>query len=79
LASTAILPHCKEKRTLVNATDAPATKMKPICKAEAKWKYWRDEGRFWRNHPGKFTAWAKTQMRKAKRRFLQHDLEQQQK
>jgi hypothetical protein len=53
--------------------------MKPICKAEALWKYWREEGRSWRKRSAnqKSTAWVKNQMQRARRRFLQHDLHEQ--
>lgn len=46
--------------------------MKPICKSEARWKYWRDETRAVKGQNlDKFVPWAKKQMRKARRRFLQ--------
>ena len=42
--------------------------MKPKCKAETKWKYWREENCQGSNLD-KFTKWAKIQMNRARRRF----------
>lgn len=41
--------------------------MKPKCKAEARWKYWREENP--KANIDKFSRWAKQQMRRARRRF----------
>lgn len=44
--------------------------MKPVSKAEASWKYWREDNPPKKSHPGKFTLWCKQQMRKARRRYF---------
>lgn len=45
--------------------------MKPICKAEARWKFWREENRAWNEYNSdKFIPWVKKQMRRARRRYL---------
>lgn len=41
--------------------------MKPKCKAEARWKYWREENH--KENINKFSKWAKKQMNRARRRF----------
>lgn len=46
---------------------------KPICKAEAKWKCWRDDGRS-RYDANKFSAKARKLMRRARRKFLRNML-----
>jgi len=40
----------------------------PKCKAEARWKYWREENCLFCK--GKFAQYAKKMMKKARRRFL---------
>lgn len=45
--------------------------MKPICKSEARWKYWRDENP--KDHRDNFKSWAKKQMARARRRFLRDE------
>jgi len=48
--------------------------MKPVCKAESRWKYWREE--FSSKHRlNKFTVWAKRQMNKAKRQHYKEEIE----
>ncbi len=44
--------------------------MKPICKAEARWKYWREENPNNKRRIDKFTRFAKRQMKAARRRYL---------
>lgn len=41
--------------------------MRPKCKAEAKWKYWREENP--KPKRDRFSQWAKRMMRKSRRRF----------
>lgn len=48
---------------------------KPVCKSEARWIFWREEGRWLYHHPGKFTKWMKTAMRRARRWHLRRDVE----
>jgi len=45
--------------------------MKPVCKAEARWLYWRIENP---NQKDKFSKWAKKQMTKARRRLYKNEL-----
>ncbi len=45
--------------------------MKPTSKAEARWKYWREDNPN-NAHSWKFTVWAKRMMNKAKRRESKH-------
>jgi hypothetical protein len=49
---------------------------KPLCKAEASWKFWRDDGRYMHIGSG-FSAQAKKLMRKARRKFLRNSLKKQ--
>lgn len=42
--------------------------MKPLCKGEGKWKYWREENP--RDKGCGFKTWAKKMMKRAVRRFL---------
>jgi hypothetical protein len=41
---------------------------KPTCKAESRWKYWREENP--KASKDKFRRWAKMMMTRARRRFL---------
>ena len=43
---------------------------KPICKSEARWKYWRDDGRW--GIGDRFSRWAKRMMVKARRRYIKN-------
>ena len=44
--------------------------MKPSCKAESRWLYWRTENP--KNHRDRFSQWAKKQMVKARRRHYKN-------
>jgi hypothetical protein len=41
--------------------------MKPVCKSEARWKFWRESNPN-NSHLKGFTKWAKKMMNKARRR-----------
>jgi hypothetical protein len=42
--------------------------MKPKSKAEARWKYWREENP--KKHQDRFSTWAKKMMKRAQRRWF---------
>lgn len=49
--------------------------MKPICKSEARWLFWRNEAPF-HNFGDKFNKYAKKYMNKARRRFYKKEIKQ---
>jgi len=46
--------------------------MKPICKAEAKWLYWRET--FYEYKDRGFRRGGKKDMSRARRRFAKHEI-----
>ncbi len=46
---------------------------KPLCKAETKWIYWREENP--KANIDKFSKWAKKQMNKARRRYFKEEID----
>jgi hypothetical protein len=47
--------------------------MKPLCKAEAHWLYWRNENPSHSILAG-FSKWAKNQMNRSKRRLFKREI-----
>jgi len=55
------------------------TKVKPVCKNECRWLFWRNENPNHSNNDKGFGKYAKKLMNKARRRFYKKELREEMK